>query len=241
MNQEKFRICAIGDVHYGKHSKGKLQELFTSISAAADVLLICGDLTDYGLPEEAALLATDLQRNLKIPCLAVLGNHDYESGHGHEVSDVMSNAGVEMLNGECFKIRDVGFAGICGFGGGFGSAMLNAWGEPAIKNFVQEAVDQSLRLEKALSGLTEEKKIVLLHYSPIHQTVVGENPEIFPFMGSSRLEHPINQAAATAVFHGHAHGGSVQGVTSAGIPVYNASMPLLQKVRPNAPFVLLEV
>jgi len=241
MNHEKFRICAVSDVHYGKHSKGKLLDFFTFISSAADVLLICGDLTDYGLPDEASLLAADVEKNLKIPCLAVLGNHDHESGHAKEVSDVMSNAGVEMLDGECFKIRDVGFAGICGFGGGFGGAMLNAWGESAIKHFVQEAVDQSLRLEKALSGLTDERKFVMLHYSPIRETVLGENLEIFPFLGSSRLEHPINQAKATAVFHGHAHGGSLQGATSAGIPVYNVAMPLLEKHRPDAPYVLLEV
>jgi Icc-related predicted phosphoesterase len=236
------RIAATADVHYGKHSKGKMQELFVQVSREADVLLICGDLTDYGLPEEAELLAADIRAHLRIPVLAVLGNHDFESGHPDAVRNVMDNAGVSMLDGESCEIDGVGFAGVCGFGGGFGRRMLNAWGEPLIKSFVQEAIDHALRLEQALGQLQSERRIVLLHYAPIRATVEGESPEIFPFLGSTRLEEPINRFRASAVFHGHAHGGTGEGQTATGIPVFNVSAPLLQKAAPERqPFYLFEI
>ena len=134
-----------------------------------------------------------------------------------------------MLDGEAVEIGGVGFAGVCGFGGGFGRRMLNAWGEPLIKQFVQEAIDQALLLEQALGKLQTDRRVVVLHYSPIRATVTGEDPEIFPFLGSSRLEEPINRFRVSAVFHGHAHNGASEGVTSSGIPVYNVSLPLLQQ------------
>jgi len=237
-----LRVAAVGDLHYTKHSKGKAEKLFAGISAAADVALLCGDLTDYGLPEEAALLASDIQAHLKVPALAVVGNHDFESGHVEEVNAVLDAAGVHLLEEEVCEFGGVGFAGVCGFGGGFGRRMLNAWGEPIIKSFVQEAVDHALRLEKALGRLQTPKKIAVLHYAPIRETVVGENEEIFPFLGSSRLEGPLNRFAVHAVFHGHAHAGTLQGKTSEGIPVFNVSQPLLEKLQPDKlPFHLLEV
>jgi Icc-related predicted phosphoesterase len=238
----KLRIAATADVHYGKQSKGKMQELLHAASHDADVLLICGDLTDYGLPEEAELLAADIRAHLRIPVLAVLGNHDFESGHPEAVRDVLVNAGVRMLDGEAAEIEGVGFAGVCGFGGGFGRRMLNAWGEPLIKNFVQEAVDHALRLEQALAQLRTERKIVLLHYAPLRATVEGESPEIFPFLGSTRLEEPINRFRVNAVFHGHAHNGTGEGATATGIPVFNVSAPLLQRDTPEKPsFRLFEI
>ena len=206
-----------------------MHELFAQVSREADVLLICGDLTDYGLPEEAELVAADLRAHLRIPVLAVIGNHDFESGHPEAVRKVMEDAGVTMLDGESCEIDGVGFAGVCGFAGGFGRRMLNAWGEPLIKKFVQEAIDHAVRLEQALAKLQTEHKVVVLHYSPIRATVQGEDPEIFPFMGSSRLEEPINRFRVNAVFHGHAHNGTTDGATATGIPVYNVSTPLLQK------------
>jgi Icc-related predicted phosphoesterase len=237
-----LRVAALGDIHYTRHSKGKRQGLFGEISAIADVALLCGDLTDFGLPEEAALLAEDIQSHLKIPTLAVVGNHDFESGHISEVIKILDNAGVEMFDDESIVIEGVGFAGVCGFGGGFGSRMLNAWGEPIIKAFVQEAVDHGLRLEKALSRLNTEKKVVCLHYAPIRDTVIGESEEVFPFLGSSRLEGPLNRFSVTAVVHGHAHNGTFQGATSTGIPVYNVALPLLEKLKPGGrSFLLLEV
>ncbi len=240
-NDAPLRIAATGDVHYNRHSKGQHRELFAHVSRAADVLLLCGDLTDHGLVDEAELLAEDLQ-HCTIPVVAVLGNHDYESGNPDAVVNTLERAKVNVLQGECIEINGVGFAGVCGFGGGFGRRMLNAWGEPAIKNFVQEAVDQAMQLERALARLQTQQQVVVLHYSPVRDTIVGEDPEIFPFMGSTRLEGPINRFGVAAAFHGHAHGGTHEGRTSGGIPVFNVSIPLLRRVNPEAqPFIIYEL
>ena len=153
MAERKLRIAATADIHYGKHSRGVLHDALAEISQSADVLLFCGDLTDYGLAEEAEELVADIRSAVRIPMLAVLGNHDFESGEAELVCKVLDGAGVNVLNGEAAEIQGVGFAGVCGFGGGFGRRMLNAWGEPLIKQFVQEAIDQALRLEQALAKL----------------------------------------------------------------------------------------
>ena len=226
---EKLRIAAVADIHYGKHSRGELHDVFADISQQADLLLLCGDLTDYGLAAEAEELAVDLRAAVRVPMIGVLGNHDFESGEPQLVRDILERAGVTMLQGEAIEVGGVGFAGVCGFGGGFGRRMLNAWGEPLIKQFVQEAVDQALHLEQALGKLQTERRVGVLHYSPIRATVAGEDPEIFPFLGSSRLEEPLNRFRVNAIFHGHAHNGVADGKTSAGIPVYNVSLPLLRK------------
>jgi len=239
MGDKKVRIAATADIHYGKHSRGQLQEVFAEISRSADVLLLCGDLTDFGLAEEADQLVSDLRSAVHIPMIGVLGNHDFESGEQELVLKVLDQAGVNMLDGDAMEVDGVGFAGVCGFAGGFGRRMLNAWGESLMKKFVQEAIDHAVRLEQGLAKLQTDKKIVMLHYSPIRQTVVGEPDEIFPFMGSSRLEEPINRFRVNAVFHGHAHNGSADGVTATGIPVYNVSAPLLQKT--GKPYRIIEV
>ena len=225
----KLRIAAVADLHYGKHARGTLLKAFGELSGQADVLLLCGDLTDYGLAEEAEELAIDLRAAVRVPMIGVLGNHDFESGEAKLVRQVMEEARVTILDGESIEIGGVGFAGVCGFGGGFGRRMLNAWGEPLIKQFVQEALDHALRLEQALGKLQTERRIALLHYAPIRGTIAGEDPEIFAFLGSSRLEEPINRFRVTAVFHGHAHNGAGEGATSSGIPVYNVSLPVLRK------------
>jgi Icc-related predicted phosphoesterase len=231
----------MADLHYNRHSKGQHRELFATATKDADVLILCGDLTDYGLPEEAELLVDDL-KDCTVPIIAVLGNHDYESGHPEQVIAVLEHAKVNVLDGESVEIKGVGFAGVCGFGGGFGRRMLNAWGEPAIKHFVQEAVDQSMRLERALARLQTQSKIAVLHYAPVRDTVMGEDPEIFPFMGSTRLEGPLNRFSVTAAFHGHAHGGAHSGKTGTGIPVFNVGIPVLKRIRPDhPPFFLWEV
>jgi Icc-related predicted phosphoesterase len=234
-HERTVKLAAISDLHYGKSSQGSLQPLFSSISEVADVLVICGDLTDYGLPEEAQILARDLSSTVKIPIVGVLGNHDYESGKQREVCDVLSAAGVTILDGDSVEIRGIGFAGVKGFAGGFGRGALGPWGEPAIKAFVQEALDESLKLETALARLRTEQRIAILHYAPIRGTVEGEPPVIFPFLGCSRLEDPINRYPVTAVFHGHAHNGTYEGRTSSGIPVYNVSHGLLTKAQPDGP------
>ncbi len=229
MAKRALRIAATADLHYAKHSRGKMQEAFAEISQSADVLLLCGDLTEYGLAEEAVELAADIRSSMRIPCIGVIGNHDYESGQPDAVAKILEETGVTMLNGEAVEIAGVGFAGICGFGGGFGRRMLNAWGEPLIKEFVQESISHAIRLEQALVKLQTERRIVVLHYSPIRATLQGEDPEIYPFLGSSRLEEPINRFKVTTVFHGHAHNGALDGTTSTGIPVYNVSAPALHK------------
>jgi Icc-related predicted phosphoesterase len=232
--QKTVRVAALADLHYTKAPAESFQPLFGEIATKADVLLICGDLTDYGLPEEAELVVRDLAM-VKIPVLAVLGNHDYESAREAEVREVLSKGNVKILDGESAVIEGVGFAGAKGFCGGFGKRMLEPWGEPAIKNFVKEAVDETLKLESALARLRTKHRIVVLHYSPIQATVEGEPHEILPFMGSGRLEDPINRYGADAVFHGHAHRGTPQGATSKGIPVFNVSLSLMRRQFPDQP------
>ena len=239
MAERLLRIAATADLHYGKHSRGTLHDAFAEISRSADILLLCGDLTDYGLPEEAEELVADIRTAVRIPILAVLGNHDFESSQPETISKVLDDAGVNVLNGEAIEIGGVGFAGIAGFGGGFGRRMLNAWGESLIKQFVQESISHAVRLEQALGKLQTEKRIVVLHYSPIRATLEGEDPEIYAFLGSSRLEEPINRFRVTAVFHGHAHNGILDGRTSTGIPVYNVSAPALRKT--GKPYRVVEL
>jgi Icc-related predicted phosphoesterase len=230
MNEEKqMRIAAVGDLHYTKLSAGSLKDYFLKVSDTADVLVVCGDFTDYGLPEEAAILAEDLKTYVRIPIVGVVGNHDFESGKIAEVKSILEATGISLLDGDVVEIKGTGFAGVCGFGGGFDHHMLNAWGEPLIKAFVQETLDHSMRLEKALSRLTTEKRVVLLHYAPIRETVTGESPEIFPFLGSSRLEAPLNQYKVSVVFHGHAHNGKKCGTTSGEVPVFNVALPVLSR------------
>lgn len=229
------RVAALGDVHCTRTAQGAYQELFGEISERADVLLMCGDLTDYGLPEEARVLASELTAGLKIPALGVLGNHDFEAGKHQEVTDILSEAGVTMLDGDAHEVHGIGFAGAKGFAGGFGRGALGAWGEGIIKQFVREALGEALKLESALARLRTEHRIVLLHYAPVRETVEGEPVEIFPWLGSSRLEEPVNRYSVTAVFHGHAHNGTLEGKTSTGVPVYNVSMPLLRRSFPDEP------
>ena len=234
------RIAAVADIHYGKTAKGKLRDLFVDASSQAGVLVLAGDLTEYGSPEEATVLAEDLRTYVRIPVIAVLGNHDFESGKSAEVQGALESVGVTFLDGSGIEINGTGFAGVCGFGGGFDRQMLSAWGEPLIKAFVQESVDHSLRLGKALTNLTTEKKVVVLHYSPVRSTVKGENPEIYPFLGSSHLESAIDNFGASVVFHGHAHNGEAAGQTTTGIPVFNVALPVLLRAG-KEPFLLYQV
>ena len=233
--KETVRLAAVGDIHCGKTSQGALQPLFAQAAELADVLLLCGDLTDYGLPEEAHVLAKEINAAAKIPIVAVLGNHDYESGKPDEVRQILVDAGVNILDGDSCEIHGVGFAGIKGFAGGFGRGTLGFWGEPVIKRFVQEALDEALKLESALARLRTPQRIAVLHYAPIQATVEGEPPEIFAFLGCSRLEGPFARHPVNAIFHGHAHNGAPEGQTTGGIPVYNVSLSLLRKTFPDRP------
>jgi len=236
-----LRLAAVSDIHYSRTAQGSLGPLFSQIAESADVLLLGGDLTDYGLAEEARILAKDLAP-VKIPVVAVLGNHDFESGEEGDIARVLTDVGVHMLDGDSWEYRGVGFAGVRGFCGGFGRGALGPWGEPIIKGFVNEAVQEALKLESALARLSTDRRIVLMHYAPIRDTVEGESLEIFPFLGSSRLEEPISRFDVTAVFHGHAHKGAAEGRTARGIPVYNVAYPVLKAAYPDRPpFRLFEV
>jgi Icc-related predicted phosphoesterase len=228
-------LAAIGDLHVNRKSQGMLQPIFAQACERADVLLLCGDLTDYGLAEEATVLAGELGRTVKIPVLAVLGNHDYESGHHEEVTRILSDVGVTVLDGHSIEVQGVGFVGVKGFCGGFGRRTLEPWGEPVIKQFVQEAVNEAIKLESGLAKLRTRQRVALLHYAPVQQTVEGEPPEIFPFLGSSRLEEPLNRYGVAMAFHGHAHRGVPEGRTREGIPVYNVALPLLRRLYPDQP------
>ena len=242
MGADVVRIAAVSDIHYSKNSHGMLQPLFAQITESADVLVIAGDLTDYGLADEAKVLARDLTTTVKIPIVAVLGNHDYESGQEAELVKILTDAGVKMLDGDTFETHGVGFAGVRGFCGGFGRGALGAWGEPIIKEFVHEAVNEALKLESALARLHTENRIAVLHYAPIRDTVEGEPLEIYPFLGSSRMEEPLTRFDVKAVFHGHAHKGKPEGTTSKGIPVFNVAHPVLKACYPDRPpFRLFEV
>jgi Icc-related predicted phosphoesterase len=235
------RLAAIADLHCAKTSQGAFQSLFARISETADVVLMAGDLTDYGLPEEATVLARELTA-LRIPAAAVLGNHDMESGKAAEVRQILVDAGLVVLDGETCELQGVGIAGVKGFGGGFGRRALGPWGETIIKQFVREAVDEALKLEAALARLRTKQLVALLHYAPVQQTVDGEPLEIYPFLGSSRLEEPIGRYPVSLVLHGHAHRGQLEGRTQTGVPVYNVSMPLLTRTfADRLPFRVFEL
>ncbi len=241
-DRERLRIAAVADLHVKKTSHGEFQPLFAKASEAADVLLLGGDLTDYGAVEEAKVLAKEITSSLRIPALAVLGNHDYEAGNEKELVEILVGAGVTFLDGASHEIYGVGFAGVKGFAGGFGRRQLGAWGERVIKDFVHETIEEALKLETALARLRTPQKIALLHYSPIQATVEGEPPEILAFLGSSRLEEPLDRYRVNVVFHGHAHRGSPEGRTKGNAAVYNVAMPLLQAKFPDQPaFKLIEI
>jgi Icc-related predicted phosphoesterase len=228
-------IAAVGDLHCTRASQAAVQALLSSVGPEADVLLLLGDLTDAGTPEEAHLLAAALARGPRPPVLAVLGNHDYEAGKSEDVRRILTDAGVVVLDGDVHEIGDVAFVGAKGFAGGFGRRTLEPWGEPALKAFVREALDETLKLESALAKVRSERRVALLHYAPIEGTVEGEPREIYPFLGSSRLEDPLNRYEVDLVFHGHAHRGSLEGRTTRGALVYNVAAPLLRRTWPDRP------
>jgi Icc-related predicted phosphoesterase len=240
-SRDVVRIAALGDLHYGKTTPaGSLQPLFAQISEAADVLALAGDLTDYGLAEEARALVKELAA-VRIPMVGVLGNHDVESGQQTEILAILKDAGVTMLDGETTEIHGIGFAGIKGFCGGFGRRALGPWGEDIIKRFVREAEDEALKLESALARLRNDHVVAILHYAPIQGTVEGEPYEIYPFLGCSRLEEPITRYPISAVIHGHAHHGAPEGRTRTNVPVYNVSWSLMKERFPDRPFRVIEV
>lgn len=238
-SKDVVRVAAVGDIHVNEASSGMCRELLASMRDNADVLVICGDMTNRGLPKEAEVLADELA-SVRIPVIGVLGNHDFESNRQQEVMDVLCRAGVQMLEAGPCEVHGIGFAGVKGFCGGFETHMLAPWGEQSIKAFVHETVEEALSLESSLAQLRTEHKIAVLHYAPIRGTVEGEPPEIFAFLGSSRLAEPIDRYNASVAFHGHAHRGAHQGQTVKGIPVYNVALPLMRQVNPDRPYMVCE-
>jgi Icc-related predicted phosphoesterase len=225
---EPVKLAAIGDLHVTETSQNRYRDLFAEISEKADVLALCGDLTNFGKVAEAEILAEDL-RHCTIPMVGVLGNHDYESGEAEEVTRIMQSAGVTMLGEQAAMIKGVGFAGAKGFIGGFGRGELGSFGEQAIKLFVDESREEARKLENGLRSLRAERCVAVLHYAPIPETVEGEPLEIYPFLGSSRLANAIDRFDnVKAVVHGHAHRGRYEGRTPGGAPVFNCAQYVVE-------------
>ena len=233
-NKPRLRIAALADLHFSRAPNAIVAAIAATVPEDADVLALCGDLTDHGLVEEAQGLVKELS-NLRLPIVAVLGNHDYHSDQQAEIKKVLADSSIHLLDGDTFQVHGVGFAGVKGFGSGFGRRILEPWGEATVRLFVREAVEEALKLETALARIAHGPRVALMHYAPIVETVIGEPTEIQPFLGSSRLEEPLNRFQITVAFHGHAHHGQPEGRTSAGVPVYNVSAPLLRSTWPDRP------
>lgn len=236
-----LRVAAIGDLHVTESMSRPYRDLFAQVSNEADVLVLCGDLTNYGKPSEAQVLAEDLHA-CAIPILAVLGNHDHESGCVDEVKQTLTQAGARILdNGEAIELHGVGFAGCMGAMGGFGRGMLSAFGEASVKTFVQACLEETMKLETGLRMLRTDRAVAVTHYAPITTTLEGEPFEIFPFLGNSRLGETIDRFDNVRLaFHGHAHRGCFRGATPKGVPVYNVARPVLARMG-DRPFAVFDV
>lgn len=239
-DRDTIIVAAIGDLHVTDNGARRYRDLFAEISDAADVLVLAGDLTDFGKTSEAELLAEDL-RACTIPAVGVLGNHDYECGQPEHVAEILTQAGVTILDQQPAVVEGVGFAGVKGFIGGFGRAELDPFGEPAIKTFVDESQAEARKLEHQLRSLRTDRIMAVLHYSPIPETVEGEPLEIFPFLGSSRLAQAVDRfETVRAVVHGHAHRGRYAGRTPGGVPVYNVAQ-FVVNAELGRPYALIEI
>jgi Icc-related predicted phosphoesterase len=235
-----MRIAATADIHFTPQNYDRIRDPLARVRDEADVLVIAGDLTNYGRPEEMQSLLNALVR-LRIPIVAVLGNHDYESGQEHELVKMMTSEGIKVLDGSSYERDGVGFAGTKGFLGGFGKGMLTAFGEKEVKAFVQAGLDETLKLERALAMLRAQKIVIVTHYSPVCETVQGEREEIWPYLGSSRLAEVIDRHQAAIAFHGHAHHGKPDGKTTGGVPVHNVALSLLMNADGGKPYRVFEV
>jgi len=235
-----MRIAATADIHFSPQSYDRIREPLGQVRDEADVLVIAGDLTNYGKPEEMHSLLNALVR-LRIPIIAVLGNHDYESSCEQELMKMMTSEGIKVLDGSSYERDGVGFAGAKGFIGGFGRGVLTAFGEKEIKAFVQASLDETLKLERALSMIRTEKIVIVTHYAPICETVIGEPQEIWPYLGSSRLSEVIDRHGAKLALHGHAHHGRPDGKTTGGVPVHNVALSLLLQHNGGKPYRVFDV
>jgi Icc-related predicted phosphoesterase len=235
-----MRIAATADIHFTPQSYDHVREPLSRVREEADVLVIAGDLTNYGKIDEMHSLLNGLVR-LRLPIVAVLGNHDYESGQEQELIKMLTTEGIKVLDGSSYERDGVGFAGTKGFLGGFGRGVLTAFGEKEVKAFVQASLDEAMKLERALTMLRTPKIVIVTHYAPVAETVHGEPAEIWPYLGSSRLAEVIDRHQAVLAFHGHAHHGKLDGKTAGGIPVHNVAMSLLMAQDPPKPYRVFEV
>lgn len=224
-----MRLAAVGDLHVRAGDEESIARSLAGVAEKADALALLGDLTHHGRIEEADTLGRALEKIGK-PVLAVLGNHDHDFGLAEEVAAVLRDDGVIVLDRAHVTVDGIGFAGVKGFGGGFGDRIVRAFGEAALKDFVQESIAEATALRNALSALPEHApRVALLHYAPIPETVLGEPPEIHAFLGTSRLADALDEGRATLALHGHAHHGAHRGVTKGGVPVLNVSQPVLAR------------
>ncbi|MEV6963284.1 metallophosphoesterase [Streptomyces sp. NPDC051207] len=228
-----IRIAAVGDIHMGPDSQGVLRPAFETLPECADVLLLAGDLTRHGTPDEARVVAREIE-GLAVPVVAVLGNHDHHDDRPEEVSQILRDAGVRVLEGQSTVVDDgrvrIGVAGTKGFGGGFAGRCAGEFGERVMKDFVQHSRDCADGLRTSLESLAEEGcdvRVALTHFSPVPETLAGEPLEIYPFLGSYLLAEAIDTAGADLAVHGHAHAGTEHGMTSGGVRVRNVAQPVI--------------
>lgn len=234
MPEDPVKLAVVGDLHWHVERRRTYHHHFETVHEVADILVLPGDLTGSGLPEEMRMLA-EILRDVRIPVVTVLGNHDVHTDHTTEVVQILQEAGVHVLQGGgdavTFAIRgiSIGFCGVKGFCGGFGARCLTPFGETSIKEFITETKREAERLRYDLTNLRTDIRVVVMHYAPIEDTVQGEPRELYPFLGSSLLCGPIDELGANLVVHGHAHYGSERGMTESGIPVRNAALPVLKR------------
>jgi len=226
-----IRVAAVGDVHLGEDACGRLRPALENVGEHADVLLLAGDLTRHGTVAEARVVADEFT-GLPVPVIAVLGNHDYHDDKPAEVTRVLADAGVTVLEGDTARVevdgRTLGVAGVKGFGGGFAGKCGSAFGEPEMKAFICHTMGIAEQLESALRGLDTDVKVALTHYAPVPDTLRGEPPEIYPFLGSYLLGEAIDATGTHLAVHGHAHFGVEQGMTPGGVRVRNVAQPIIR-------------
>lgn len=226
------QVAAVADIHFGTDSAGSLRPHLETLPERADLFLLGGDLTRHGDPAEAAVLAEEL-KDVDMPIAAVLGNHDYHMDREVEIRRMLEDVGVSVLEGEsvCFSVhgQELGVAGIKGFGGGFAGACGSDFGEPEMKAYYRHTERLAQQFDEVMQGLRCDIRIALLHYSPIKETLLGERPEIYPWLGSYLFAEAIDRTGADLVLHGHAHGGTEKGVTPGGIPVRNVAQPVIRR------------
>lgn len=235
-----MKLAAVADVHFRLEDQEENILQFAAVNGAADLLVVAGDLTNHGRVEEMAACLTVLA-HVTIPIVAVLGNHDHESGQQDTLAGMARVAGIHVLDGTCYEHDGVGFAGTKGFCGGFAPYELMPFGEGDIKNFVEIAEREAIKLDYGLAQLHSPRKVAITHYAPIRETVVGEPEPIFPFLGSSRLGRVIEQHKPVLALHGHAHHGAFAAESASGVPVHNVALPILRRRREVQPFVIFEV